>query len=202
MVIDTGLLLELKDFECGLVAAIGGEFGLMSPKAVANFSETKSSSEVDTWGEFSWFPPPSGRIAPVESDGLWSALDGPLVLGAEPGGVAFRTIVFRRRNAHKATTAIRARTANPPKTPPTIIPFFADEIPETSAGDVTDGPFVEDVLEDGEGIEVGLTNGVEVGSVDGVEDSGMEDCDETTTHETSIPLVTGKTLDDTTWVDV
>ena len=201
MVIDTGLLLDVKDFEFGLVAAIGGEFGLISSKAVANFSEPKSSSDVDTWGELSWFPPPSGRIAPVESDGLWSALDGPLVLGAEPGGVAFRAIVFRRRNSHRATTAIRTRTATPPTTPPAIIPFFVCEIPETSAGDVTDWPLVEDVLEDWERIEVGLTKGVEVGSVDGVEDSETEDCDETT-HETSAPLMTAKTLDNTTWVDV
>ena len=48
-----GLLLDVKDFKCGLVAAIGGEFGLVSPKTVADFSEPKSSSYdngAENWG--------------------------------------------------------------------------------------------------------------------------------------------------------
>lgn len=89
----------------------------------------------------------------------------PLVLGTEPEGVEFWVIVFRRRDTHKATVAVRARTTTALTIPPAIIALLADELPETGVGEVIDG----------EGVEVRVT--------DGVEESRIEHCDEATRHE-------------------
>lgn len=160
------------------MATFGGRFGRAWSSATADFSEVKSSSDVDNWREFPLFPlPPNGRIAPVESDRLWF----PLVLDTEVR-LVFRVLVFRRRNNHRANAAIRKRTA-PPTTPPAMAPLFTDELPTINGVVVTDGPIVEG----GKSVEAGV--------VGEVEDDGVEDCDGVTTQDTSSPLVTLKILD-------
>ena len=83
------------------------------------------------------------------------------------------------------TAAIRTKTITPPTTLPAIIRLFTDRLPETGVNDATDGLLAEDMLEDGGGVEVYVMDGV-------------EDCDETTRHERSAPLVTLKVFDDRT----
>lgn len=186
MAIDIGLLLDAEDLGYDIVAAIGIRFGLVSSQATADFSELKSSSDVEDWGEFSWFPPSNAKIAPVESDGLWRPLDACLLaLATEPVGVAFRVLVFRRRNTHRTIAAIRRRTANPPTTPPAIAPLFTDESSSTGVGDVRAGSPGADgeVLGDRERVEVGVT--------DRLDDGGANK------HDTSGPLVIVKILDGT-----
>lgn len=157
MVIDAGRLLDVEDFEYVLVGAIGDRFVFASSQAAADFSDSKSSS--DNWGDFSRSPPPNGRIVPVESDGLWSLLDGcPLVLGPEHAGAAQWALVFRRRNTHRARVAIRARRTTPPITPPAITPLCTDKDkpPMAGVGSAADEEVIEDVLGDGEGVGVGV----------------------------------------------
>lgn len=101
--------------------------------------------------------------------------DCPLVLGAEPGEVA-----FRRRNTHKAAAAIRERIATPLTTVPAINPLCT-EPPGTVIGGVVDGLLVE------EEVEMYVP-----------EDGWVEDCSEPARQEVSGPLVTLKTLDDMT----
>jgi len=204
-VIDTGLLLDAEDLQNDLVVAIGVRFGLGSSWAIVDFSEAKSSN-VDGWGEFSRFPLSNARIAPVDSDGLWSPLDAcPLVLRAEPGGVAFLALVLRRRNTHRATAASRTRITTPVTTTPATAPLFTDEEPTNGVDDVADGLLAEGMVGDGErvkeGAEEGATDRVEEGATDGVEGGGMGGCDGATRHETSTPLVTAKELDDMTLAD-
>jgi len=163
---------------------------MASLSAVADFSEEKSSSEVDNWREFSLLPPSNGRITPVESDRLWFALGGcPLLLGKVDGGFVFRLLAFRRRYSNRATAAIRARTATPPITPPAMARPWTDESAAVDVGVATDGVSVGDVVRDREGSEV-------VGNIE--EDGEMEDCNGVTTQDTSRPLVTLKMLDDMT----
>jgi len=160
-----------------LVAAVKGSFGMVSP--TADFSEVKSSPDVDNWREFRSLP--KGRIAPVESDGLWSLLNGRLLVPRMvTEGVTFRVPVFRRRR-RKTSARIRMRIA-PPMTPPTIGPVFTDEL--IDGGVVADGTNVEG----GDFVEAGVAGEVE-------EDGGTEDCDGVTTQDASSPLVTLKALD-------
>jgi hypothetical protein len=110
-----------------------------------------------------------------------------LVADTAPGGVAFRLLVFRRRDIHRAIAAIKARTTIPPTTPPAIGPVFTDELTTAGTDVVTYGLLVEDVRWDEERLE---------GTVeDEVEDGRTEDCDEARTQDTSTPLVTLKRLD-------
>jgi len=192
-----GLLFDVEDLQNDLVAAIGVGFGLGSSWAIVDFSEAKSSSDVDGWGEFSLFPLPYGRISPVDSDGLWC----PLVLGTEPGRMAFRALALRRRNAHRATAAIRTRIATAATTTPAIAPLFTDEAPTTGVSDVADGLLVEGVVA-GEGGVERVGEGMEEGATGRVAEGGMEDCDWATRHETSTPLFTAKMFDDRTPVGV
>jgi len=160
---------------------------MASLSAVADFSEAKSSSDVDNWREFSLLPPSNGRIAPVESDRLWFALGGcPLLLGKVDGGLVFRLLAIRRRYSNRATAAIRARTATPPTTPPAMARPWTDEVATVDVGVATDGVFVGDVAGGRERLEV-------VGKIE--EDDEIEDCGGATTQVTSRPLVTLKVLD-------
>lgn len=108
----------------------------MVSSATADFSEVQSSSDVDNWRELCLFPPYC-RIAPVESDGVWFPLGGcPLVLGQV---VTLRALALLRRDSHKNSAAIRARTATPPMTLPAMAPFRIVRV-----GVVTNEVFVGD----------------------------------------------------------
>lgn len=117
---------------------IGAGLSFASSYPTADFSEPKSS---DNRGKF-------GKIAPVESDGLWCLLDPyPLVLGTEPVGVVLWALAFRKRSTHRTSAAMRARKPTPPTTLPAITPLFVVRLATTGLDDdTTGGLFVEDVV--------------------------------------------------------
>jgi hypothetical protein len=181
-IIDAGLWLVV---ERDLVTAIEGSFGIVSWSVTADFSEAKSSSDVDNWRELSLLPPSNGKIAPVESEGSWFALDGcPLLLGKVAGGMVPRVLVFRRRDSNRATAAIRRRIATPPITPPAIVRLRTDELSAARTVEVLVGDVAGDRGE--EWLEV---------VVETEEDGEIDDCGGATTQEKSRPLVTLKVLD-------